>query len=42
MPHVRNAAKGLSREGLIDILRKGKPIDPEIIKGVIRLRIRPE
>ncbi len=42
MPHVRNAAKGLSREGLISILRKGKPIDPETIKGVIRLQIRPE
>ena len=41
MPHVRNAAKGLAREGLIDILRKGKPVDPETMKGVIRLRIRP-
>ena len=41
MPHVRNAARGLSREGLIDILRKGRPVDPETVRGVIRLRLRP-
>ncbi len=39
MPHVRDAACGLSRDGLIDILRKGRPIDPGTIKGVIRLRL---
>ena len=40
MPLVREAACGLSRDGLIDILRKGRPIDPATIKGVIRLRLR--
>lgn len=40
MTPVRDAAKTLSRDGLIDILRKGKPVDPGEIKGVIRLRIR--
>lgn len=40
MPHVRDAARGLSRDGLIEILRKGRPIDPETIRGVIRLRLR--
>ena len=42
MRPVREAARGLSQDGLIDILRKGKPIDPDTIKGVIRLRLRPE
>ena len=40
MSHVRNAARGLARDGLIEILRKGKPVDPETMKGVIRLRLR--
>lgn len=38
---VRAAAAGLAREGRIDVLRKGKPIDPDAMKGVIRLRKRP-
>jgi hypothetical protein len=37
---VREAAVGLARRGLIDILRKGRPIDPAETRGVIRLRIR--
>lgn len=37
---VRRVAAALAREGRIDILRKGKPIDPGEVKGVIRLRIR--
>jgi hypothetical protein len=38
---VREAAGGLARQGRIDVLRKGKPVDPEEqIRGVIRLRIR--
>jgi DNA-binding transcriptional ArsR family regulator len=40
MSHVRNAARGLAREGQIEILRKGRPVDPEVMKGVIRLRLR--
>lgn len=41
MGPVRAAAQALSREGLIDILRKGRPVEPDSIKGVIRLRLRP-
>ena len=37
---VREAAKRLSAAGLIDILRKGKPIEPAALHGVIRLRKR--
>jgi Protein of unknown function (DUF3253) len=29
----------LAKEGRIEILRKGKPVDPDAFKGVIRLRI---
>ncbi len=39
---VRRAAIRLAIAGRIDILRKGKPVDPIGVKGVIRLRIRPE
>ena len=36
---VRHAAvRSLAQGGQIEILRKGKPIDPAEIKGVIRLR----
>jgi len=38
---VRRGAAGLAAEGRIDILRKGKPIAPADLRGVIRLRIRP-
>jgi hypothetical protein len=38
---VRRAAVRLAQEGRIDILRKGKPVDPLGVKGVIRLRVRP-
>ena len=37
---VRQAAMGLAKSGLIEILRKGKPIDPATLHGVIRLRIK--
>jgi hypothetical protein len=39
MHDVRTAAVKLAKEGRIEILRKGKPVDPEAFKGVIRLRI---
>lgn len=39
MGPVRHAAAGLSRDGRIDILRKGKPVPPAAMRGVIRLRI---
>ena len=35
---VRQTAARLATEGQIEILRKGKPIDPADMKGVIRLR----
>ncbi|MDB5372246.1 MAG: hypothetical protein JWP04_888 [Belnapia sp.] len=38
MGPVRQAAVALSREGIIEILRKGKPVAPEQVRGVIRLR----
>ncbi len=41
MGPVRRAAIGLATGGFIDILRKGKPVDPgQEVRGVIRLRIR--
>jgi hypothetical protein len=37
---VRATAIRLAREGQVEVLRKGKPVDPEAgIRGVIRLRI---
>ena len=38
---VRRVAARLAQEGNIDILRKGRPVAPADMKGVIRLRIRP-
>lgn len=37
---VKLAAQRLARAGQLEILRKGKPIDPELLHGVIRLRIK--
>lgn len=39
MHDVRVAAVKLAKAGRIEILRKGKPVDPDAFKGVIRLRI---
>jgi hypothetical protein len=42
MTPVRHAAQALARDGRIEILRKGQPVDPNAeIRGVIRLRIKP-
>jgi len=41
MTAVRRAAADLAATGRIDILRKGKPIPPQDMRGVIRLRLRP-
>ncbi|CAH2599089.1 conserved protein of unknown function [Rhodovastum atsumiense] len=39
---VRRAAIRLAQAGRIEILRKGKPVDPHgEIRGVIRLRVHP-
>ena len=40
MTDVRRSAVRLAEAGRIDILRKGKPIEPGAIRGVIRLRSR--
>lgn len=37
---VRQVAVTLAASGQIDILRKGKPIDPAAMHGVIRLRTK--
>jgi hypothetical protein len=42
MHAVREAARHLARSGRIEILRKGKPQDPDDFKGVIRLRIKEQ
>lgn len=41
MGPVRHRAVQLAREGRIEILRKGRAIAPEAVRGVIRLRVRP-
>jgi hypothetical protein len=41
MTPVRQAAIALAREGRLEILRKGKPVAPDAVRGVIRLRIVP-
>ncbi len=38
---VRRAAIRLAQSGQIDILRKGTRVEPEGVKGVIRLRVHP-
>lgn len=40
MTAVRGVAAVLSAEGAVDILRKSKPVPPEAMHGVIRLRAR--
>ena len=41
LSRVRREAIRLAQEGQIEILRKGKPVDPAAeIRGVIRLRAR--
>lgn len=40
MGPVRKAAISLALAGRIAILRKGKPVDPADVRGVIRLRLR--
>lgn len=42
MPRVRKAALGLQAEGRIEILRKGKPVPADQVRGVIRLRAARE
>jgi hypothetical protein len=42
MHPIREAAKRLSAQGRVAILRKGRPIAPEQVRGVIRLALPEE
>jgi hypothetical protein len=42
LPKVKATALGLMRQGRLTITKKGKPIDPAQMKGVIRLRLPTE
>jgi hypothetical protein len=42
LSRVRRIAVTLAQQGSIEILRKGRPIAPEEMRGVIRLRHKPE
>ena len=39
LPQVRSTAVGLARQGRLAVLRHGKPVDPDGLKGVYRLRL---
>jgi hypothetical protein len=39
LPKVKAVAIGLARQGRIDLLRKGKPADPDDVRGIYRLRM---
>ena len=39
MPKIRAVALGLMRQGRLTITKKGKAVDPDGFKGVIRLRL---
>lgn len=41
MPAAREAARRLAKEGTLEILQKGAPVDPDSFKGPIRLRALP-
>ena len=42
LPKVKAVALGMMRQGRLTITKKGKPIDPAAMKGVIRLRLPTE
>ncbi|MCS0505238.1 DUF3253 domain-containing protein [Ancylobacter sp. GSK1Z-4-2] len=42
LPLVRRTALRLAREGRLVIYRKGKPVDPDGLKGVYRLGLPPD
>ena len=39
MGEVRATAVGLARAGRLELTRKGRPADPDALKGVYRLRL---
>ena len=40
MSSIREAGRALAAEELILVTKKGKPVDPETVKGVIRYRMK--
>jgi hypothetical protein len=42
LPKVRAVIVNLARQGKIQVLRKGKPVEPEGLKGIYRIRLSPE
>ncbi|NNU15071.1 DUF3253 domain-containing protein [Parvularcula sp. ZS-1/3] len=40
MTAIRSEGRVLAAEGLIEVTKKGKVVDPETVKGVIRYRIK--
>ena len=42
LPKVKATALGLMRQGRLTITKKGKAVDPNAFKGVIRLRLPTE
>ena len=42
LARVRRIAVRLAEAGRVDILRKGKPVTGEAVRGVIRLRVHVE
>ncbi len=42
LSRVRRIAVTLAQQGSVEILRKGRPIAPEEMRGVIRLRQTPQ
>ena len=39
LPKVRAVVISLARQGRLDILRKGKQVEPEGLKGIYRLKL---
>ena len=42
MEATREAAKDLVRQGVLEITQKGKVVDPNNLKGPIRLRLQAQ
>ena len=41
LPKLKAIAVGLARQGKVEILRKGKPVSPDNLKGIYRLKLPP-
>ena len=42
LPKVRGVIIGLARQGRVEVLRKGKPVSPDGLKGVYRVRLKKD